>query len=56
MSKMLICSDLHFWDYTSRNPSNRFRLHQTRIVAQNIIEVAKREGCEYLTLAGDIIT
>lgn len=52
---MLICSDLHLWDYSSRNPSNRFRLYQTRIIAQNIIEVAKQEGCEYLTLAGDLV-
>ena len=56
MSKVLICSDLHIGDYPTKNPSNRFRLYQgSRIVAQNIVDVAKQEGCEYLILAGDIM-
>jgi len=54
MSKILLTADVHIFDYTTHCPSNRFRLYQTRIVAQNIIKAAKEEGCEYLVLAGDI--
>ena len=39
MSKILAVADIHINDYANRNPSNRFRLYQTRTVAQNIIEV-----------------
>ena len=55
MSKILLISDIHIFDYTNRCPSNRFRLYQTRLVAKNIVEVAKREGCEYLAVLGDLI-
>lgn len=56
MSKVLLASDLHIGDYPTKNPSNRFRLYQgSKTVAQNIIDVAKQEGCEYLILAGDIM-
>ena len=55
MSKILLVSDIHIFDYTNRCPSNRFRLYQTRLVAKNIVEVAKREGCEYLAVLGDLI-
>lgn len=56
MSKILAVADIHIHDYPNRNPSNRFRLYQgSRTVAQNIINVAKREGCEYIVLAGDIV-
>ncbi len=55
MSKILLTSDIHLFDYTGRNPSNRFRLYQSRIISQNIIEVGKQEGCDYLVLAGDIV-
>ena len=41
MSKILAVADIHINDYANRNPSNRFRLYQTRTVAQNIIEVGK---------------
>ena len=41
MSKILLVADIHISDYTTRCPSNRFRLYQgSRTVAQNIIEVA----------------
>lgn len=55
MSKVLLTSDIHLFDYSGRNPSNRFRLYQTRTIAQNIIEVGKNEECDYLVLAGDIV-
>lgn len=55
MSKILAVADIHINDYANRNPSNRFRLYQTRTVAQNIIEVGKREGCDTIVFAGDIV-
>ena len=56
MSKILAVADVHIHDYTSRNPSNKYRLYQgSRIVAQNIIDVAKKEGCDYIVLAGDLV-
>lgn len=55
MSKILAVSDIHINDYAQRNPTNRFRLYQgSRTVAQNIIEVGRREGCDIIVLAGDI--
>jgi DNA repair exonuclease SbcCD ATPase subunit/DNA repair exonuclease SbcCD nuclease subunit len=53
--KILAVSDLHCHDYPQRNPSERFRLYQTRTVAQNIIEVGKQEGADIIVLAGDIL-
>lgn len=56
MSKILTVADIHIHAYPNRNPSNDFRLYQgSRTVAQNIIKVAKQQGCEYIVLAGDII-
>lgn len=55
MGKILIISDVHINDYVHRNPSYRYRLYQTRIVAQNIIEVAKQEGVDTIFIAGDLI-
>lgn len=56
MSKILAVADIHINDYKSRNPENKYRLYQgSRTVAQNIIEVGKAEGCDYIVLAGDII-
>lgn len=55
MSKILAVSDVHISDYADRNPSNRFRLYQTRTVAQNIIDVGKQEGCDYIVFCGDIV-
>ena len=55
MSKILAVADIHINDYPNRNPSNRYRLYQTRTVAQNIIEAGKTYGCEYIVLAGDVV-
>lgn len=56
MSKILAVADIHINDYAQRNPTNRFRLYQgSRTVAQNIIDAGKREGCDYVVFAGDII-
>ena len=55
MSKILAVSDIHIFDYPQRNPEALFRLHQSRTVAQNIIEVAKQEGADIIVIAGDVI-
>ena len=55
MSKILIVADIHIYDYPDRNPSVKYRLHQSRVVAQNIIQAGKREGCDYIAFAGDVI-
>lgn len=53
--KILVVSDIHIHDYPQRNPSEKFRLYQTRKVSQNIIEVGKKNGAEVIVLAGDIL-
>lgn len=55
MSKILIVSDIHIDDYAQRNPTARYRLCQSRQVAQNIIEAGRREGAEYIAIAGDLL-
>lgn len=55
MSRILAISDIHIYDYPQRNPSEKYRLYQTRTVCQNIIEVGEQEGCDIIVLAGDII-
>ena len=55
MSKILAIADIHIHDYPQRNPEEKFRLYQTRQVAQNIIEVGRREGAEIIVIAGDIL-
>lgn len=55
MPKILAIADLHCHDYPQRNPSENFRLYQTRLVAQNIIEVGKNYGADIIVMAGDIL-
>lgn len=56
MSKIFIVSDVHIGSYASKNPTPDYRLYQgSRTVAENIIKVAKREGCDYIAFAGDVI-
>ena len=55
MSRILTVSDIHIHDYPQRNPSEKFRLYQSRRVAENIITVGKQYGCEYIVFAGDIL-
>lgn len=55
MSKILAISDIHIHDYPQRNPTEKYRLYQTRIVAQNIIEAGANNGCDVIVIAGDII-
>ena len=55
MGKILIVSDVHINDYAHRNPSYRYRLYQSRTVAQNIVKVARQAGADTLFIAGDLI-
>lgn len=55
MSRILAIADIHIHDYPQRNPSEKYRLYQTRVVAQNILNAAKQEGCDVLVIAGDVI-
>lgn len=55
MSKILAISDIHINDYPQRNPSEKYRLYQTRTVVQNILNAARQEGADILVIAGDVI-
>lgn len=56
MYKGIISSDLHLDSHPKRTPTRDFRLQQSFIVVDNIIELAKREGAtDFLWLAGDIV-
>ena len=51
MSKIFATADIHIHDYPQRNPSEKFRLYQTKTVAQNIIDAAKLNGAKILVIA-----
>jgi energy-coupling factor transporter ATP-binding protein EcfA2 len=53
--KILCVSDLHFHDYAQRNPSEKYRLLQSRTVCENIVGVGKQECVSDLFIAGDIL-
>ena len=53
--KILIVSDIHINDYPQKNPTEKYRLYQTRTVADNIIQVGKANGCDTIIFAGDIV-
>ena len=55
MSKIFATADIHIHDYPQRNPSEKYRLYQTKIVAQNIIDAARLKGAKILVIAGDIM-
>ena len=55
MSRILAIADIHIYDYPQRNFEPLCRLHQSRKVAYNIIEVAKQEGADIIVIAGDVI-
>lgn len=52
---ILTVADIHIHDYSNRTPQEHARLDQTRIVAQNIIEVGKANNCEVIVFAGDVV-
>lgn len=53
--KILIVSDIHINDYPQKNPTEKYRLYQTRNVAENIITVGKQNNCDTIIFAGDIV-
>lgn len=55
MSRILTVADIHLHDYSQRNPTDKYRLYQGLTVADNIIEAGKREGCDIIVFAGDIL-
>lgn len=55
MSKILAVSDVHIHDYPQRNPSEKFRLYQSKTVAENIIKVGRQEGADIIVFAGDVL-
>ena len=56
MYKGIVASDLHLDSHPKRTPTRDFRLKQSFIVVDNIINLAKREGAtNFLFLAGDIV-
>ena len=55
MSKILAVSDIHIFDYPQRNYSEKIRLYQSRVVAQNIINAGKSSGADIIVIAGDVL-
>lgn len=55
MSRILAVADIHLHDYAQRNPTDKYRLYQGLTVADNIIDAGKREGCDIIVFAGDIL-
>lgn len=55
MSKIIVVADIHINDYSQKNPTEKYRLYQSRAVCQNILEVAAREGADRIVIAGDTI-
>ena len=55
MSKILITSDIHFDSYPNRTPSEGYRLKQSYQVIDNLLEVGRQEGAEYIFILGDIL-
>ena len=52
---ILITSDIHINDYPNKNPKEKYRLYQSRIVAQNIIEEGKKNNANIIVFAGDVL-
>jgi ABC-type transport system involved in cytochrome c biogenesis ATPase subunit/cell division protein FtsL/Icc-related predicted phosphoesterase len=48
-------ADVHLHDYAQRNPTPKFRLYQSDLVADNIIKVGKENNCEIIVIAGDLL-
>jgi len=56
MFKGVIASDLHLDSHPKRTPTRDFRLQQSFLVIDNIINLAKRNNAtDFLWLAGDIV-
>ena len=55
MSKILITSDIHFDSYPNRTPTKDYRLNQSYIIVDNLLDIAKTEGADYIFILGDIL-
>lgn len=55
MSKIIITSDIHFDSYPNRTPSAGYRLNQSYQVIENLLEIGRTEGSEYIFILGDIL-
>ena len=55
MSKILITSDIHFDTYPTRTPTQDYRLNQSYQVIENLLEVSRKEGAEYIFILGDLL-
>lgn len=55
MSKILITADIHFDSYPTRTPSKEYRLNQSYLVVENLLDISKKEGAEYIFILGDLL-
>lgn len=55
MGKKLIFSDVHIYNYSNYNLSNKFRLYQNRKVAELLAKAGFENGCDGFFIAGDLI-
>ena len=55
MSKILITSDIHIDTYPTRTPTWDYRLNQSYQVIENLLDIARREGTEYIFILGDLL-
>lgn len=55
MGKKLIFSDVHIYNYSNYNLSNKFRLYQNRKVAELLARSGVENGCDGFIIAGDLI-
>ena len=55
MSKILITADVHFDSYPTRTPSKEYRLNQSYLVVENLLDISKKEGAEYIFILGDLL-
>ena len=55
MSKILITADVHFDSYPTRTPSKEYRLNQSYLVVEHLLDISKKEGAEYIFILGDLL-
>lgn len=55
MSKILITADIHFDSYPTRTPSKEYRLNQSYLVVENLLDISKKENTDYIFILGDLL-
>lgn len=55
MGKKIIFSDVHIYNYSNYNITNRYRLYQNRKVAELLARAGLENGCDGFFIAGDLI-